>query len=205
MPQEPSSRPQPQYWIKFLNPWDARLLSGVGLGFGTRIGRTQLFLTPALDKNWFPNAHFLHVWKCGHRETLPLIDLTIWCFLNQFLASYCWRKKFTCTKKLVGDLIVQKFYISLIWINFWNMHFSVSWARPNRITCVALGGINYQKNAQWNDISDHWANYLNKNSALKVSDMYADIIRPLQRNRAWNDALPLKRWELASRPTNGQK
>ena len=41
---------------------DARFLSSVGLGFGTRIGRTQLFPTPALDKNRFPNE----VTRCCH-------------------------------------------------------------------------------------------------------------------------------------------
>ena len=33
--------------------------SSVGLGFGTRIGRTQLFPTPMLDKNRFPNICLL--------------------------------------------------------------------------------------------------------------------------------------------------
>ena len=55
MPQELSSRPQPQYWIKSLDPWMEDFFISVGLGFGTRSGRTQLFPTPALDKNRFPN------------------------------------------------------------------------------------------------------------------------------------------------------
>ena len=36
----PFSRPQPQYWIKCLDPW-ARLLSSTGLGSGNLIGRAQ--------------------------------------------------------------------------------------------------------------------------------------------------------------------
>ena len=39
---------------KIPGPMDARFLSSVGLGFGTHIGRTQLFPTPALDKNRHP-------------------------------------------------------------------------------------------------------------------------------------------------------
>ena len=50
MPQEPFSRPQPQYWIKFLDPWMQDFYPVLGF----RIGRTQLFLTPALDKNRCP-------------------------------------------------------------------------------------------------------------------------------------------------------
>ena len=40
---------------KIPGPMDARFLSSVGLGFGTRIGRTQHFPTPVLDKNRFPS------------------------------------------------------------------------------------------------------------------------------------------------------
>ena len=54
MPQEPSSRPPTPILDKIPGPMNARFLSSVGLGFGTRIGRTQLFPTPALDKNRFP-------------------------------------------------------------------------------------------------------------------------------------------------------
>ena len=39
---------------KIPGPMDARFLSSVGLGFGTRKGRTQLFPVPALDKYRFP-------------------------------------------------------------------------------------------------------------------------------------------------------
>ena len=39
---------------KIPGPVDARFLSAVGLGFGTCIGRTQLFPTSALDKYRFP-------------------------------------------------------------------------------------------------------------------------------------------------------
>ena len=39
---------------KIPGPMEARFLSSVGLGFGTRIGRAQLVPTPTLDKNRFP-------------------------------------------------------------------------------------------------------------------------------------------------------
>ena len=50
MPQEPFSRPQPQYWIKFLDPW----AHDTGLGSGNLIGRAQFPPAPALDKNRSP-------------------------------------------------------------------------------------------------------------------------------------------------------
>ena len=56
MLQEPSPKPQPQHWIKFLGPWMQDFYPVSGWGFGTRIGRTQLFPTPLLDKNRFPNT-----------------------------------------------------------------------------------------------------------------------------------------------------
>ena len=46
--------PTPMLDKEIPGPMEARFLSSVGLGFGTRIGRTQLFPTPALDKNQFP-------------------------------------------------------------------------------------------------------------------------------------------------------
>ena len=49
MSQEPSPDPTP-ILDKIPGPMEARFLSSVGLGFGTRIGRTQLCPTPALDK-----------------------------------------------------------------------------------------------------------------------------------------------------------
>ena len=48
---------EPQYWIKFLDPWMHDFYPV--LGFGPRTGRTQLFLTPALDKNRFPKEGLL--------------------------------------------------------------------------------------------------------------------------------------------------
>ena len=49
-------------------PMDARFLSSVGLGFGTRIGRAQLFPTPVLDKNRLPTKAPLtirtEIWAC---------------------------------------------------------------------------------------------------------------------------------------------
>ena len=47
--QNPSQNPTP-ILDKIPGPMDARFFASVGLGFGTRIGRTQLFPTPALDK-----------------------------------------------------------------------------------------------------------------------------------------------------------
>ena len=41
MPQEPFSRPQPQYWIKLLDPMGAWFLSCTGLGSGNLIERAQ--------------------------------------------------------------------------------------------------------------------------------------------------------------------
>ena len=53
MPQEPAPQIPTPMLDKNPRPMDARFLSSVGLGFGTRIGRTQLFPTPMLDKNRF--------------------------------------------------------------------------------------------------------------------------------------------------------
>ena len=54
MPQGPFFQTPTPLLDKNPGPMDARFLSSVGLGFGTRIGRTQLFPTPVLDKNQLP-------------------------------------------------------------------------------------------------------------------------------------------------------
>ena len=51
MPQEPSPQTPTPTLDKIPGLMDARFLSSVGLGFGTSIGRTQLFPAPILDKN----------------------------------------------------------------------------------------------------------------------------------------------------------
>ena len=56
MLEELSSRPQPQHWTTFLDPWVQEALSGTGLQFGTLTGRAQLLAAPALDENRSPIA-----------------------------------------------------------------------------------------------------------------------------------------------------
>ena len=50
----PSSGPQPQYWMKFLDPMGARFVSSIGLGFGNLLGRAQLL---PLDKSRCPKTY----------------------------------------------------------------------------------------------------------------------------------------------------
>ena len=54
MPQALSSRPQPQYWIKFLDPWRQDFYPVLGWGLASVQGAPPLFPTPALDINRFP-------------------------------------------------------------------------------------------------------------------------------------------------------
>ena len=65
-PQEPSSRPQPQYWIKFLEPWAQAFYPVLGGSFATLIERAQLLPAPALDKNRSPRQE-----KRQNPELLP--------------------------------------------------------------------------------------------------------------------------------------
>ena len=72
--------------------------------------------------------------------------------------SYFWKNNKRKVAKLLtygGQVIDPTAYIYMyifhlppIRINFWNMHFSVSWAWPNRITVVTLGVIKFPQNAQ---------------------------------------------------------
>ena len=48
--------------------------------------------------------------------------------------------------------------VPLIGMNFWNALFSVFWAWSTRIAFLALGGIVFLQNAQWDNISDRRAN-----------------------------------------------
>ena len=59
MPEEPSSRPEPQYWIKFLDPWVHDFYPVLGWGLGILIERAQFFPVPALDKNQSPTYFIL--------------------------------------------------------------------------------------------------------------------------------------------------
>ena len=52
MPQEPSSRPQPQYWIKFLDPWMQDFYPVLGWGLAPVQGEHNS--SQHLDKNRFP-------------------------------------------------------------------------------------------------------------------------------------------------------
>ena len=74
MPQEPSFRPPTPILDKVHGPMDARFLSSVGLGFGTCVGRSQLFPTtagPALGKNRFPiETDFGHKTNSGQDQEL---------------------------------------------------------------------------------------------------------------------------------------
>ena len=54
MPRERSPTPQPQHWIKFLDPWMQDFYPVLGWGLAPVWGRTQLFPTPILDRNRFP-------------------------------------------------------------------------------------------------------------------------------------------------------
>ena len=58
---------------------DARCLSSVGLGFGTRIGKTQLFPTPALDMNLSP----IYQGRPKHNQNhnFPKKDC-VWCHIT---------------------------------------------------------------------------------------------------------------------------
>ena len=49
-----SQDPQPQYWIKFLDPWMQDFYPVLGWGLASVEGDPQLFPTPLLDKNRFP-------------------------------------------------------------------------------------------------------------------------------------------------------
>ena len=53
MLQEPSSRPQPQYWIQFLDPWVQDVEPILGCNFASLIERERAQLLPglALDKS----------------------------------------------------------------------------------------------------------------------------------------------------------
>ena len=51
MPQEPLSRPQPQYWTTISRRMGARCLSGAGLQIVNLIGRTKVLSATALDEN----------------------------------------------------------------------------------------------------------------------------------------------------------
>ena len=53
---------------KIPGPMDAGFLFSVGLGFGTRFGRTQLFPTPVLDKNRFPRFSILLLTFFGKKK-----------------------------------------------------------------------------------------------------------------------------------------
>ena len=68
MPQERSSRPQPQHWIKFLDPWMQDFYPVLGWVWHPRREIRDLFLTPALDKNRFPNIVFT-TYRLGPAKT----------------------------------------------------------------------------------------------------------------------------------------
>ena len=76
--------PNPNTVDKIPGPMDARFLSSVGLGFGTRRGRTQLFPTLALDKIDFPSnkagnaAAMIHATAISSRSSYPLAIEVAW-------------------------------------------------------------------------------------------------------------------------------
>ena len=128
MPQEPSPHTTTPTLDKIPGPMDARFVSSVGFGFGTRKGRTQLFPTPwegltfprslnQVRKNSL-NIKFLGGIFLGHpwprRRDVPdknFMQVTFFCRFRQGVAGM--------SRDLGRDVPdLEKLYARKLWADF---------------------------------------------------------------------------------------
>ena len=75
---EPSSRHQPQHWIKYLDPWVRDSYQVLAWGLAPLVGRVQVLSVPALDKSLFPSVRSIKRKRLSHAHTQTPFWRLLW-------------------------------------------------------------------------------------------------------------------------------